>query len=145
MVPCFSASSMACRVFIIHVNIYCVKMVREQHLELHSPKTLQSGVDLAYAKKEINTNPLAYMSGRVHLSVEYIRGCKKNDSTCMPAHFPSTPGLMVAGMENNDSSPLHFSSYLREQISTSPPTMRQYRTHISYLWQRLTHFIYAYT
>lgn len=49
-------------------------MVKEQHLEPHCPKTLQSGDDLPYAKKEIQADPLAYTFDRVPLSVEYIRG-----------------------------------------------------------------------
>lgn len=49
-------------------------MVKAQHLELHCTKTLQSGDDLTYAKKEIQADPLAFTFDRVPFPVEYIRG-----------------------------------------------------------------------
>lgn len=49
-------------------------MVKAQRLELHCPKTLQSGDDLMYAKKEIQADPLAFAFDRVPFPVEYIRG-----------------------------------------------------------------------
>lgn len=75
-------------------------------------------------KKDIRADPLAYTFDRVPLSVEYIKGREewgKMNARSLPQH----PGLVAAGMENKDLSPLHFSSYLREQSSTSTPTMRQ--------------------
>lgn len=49
-------------------------MVKAQHLQLHCPKTLQSGDDLTYAKKEIQADPLAFTFDGVPFPVEYIRG-----------------------------------------------------------------------
>lgn len=48
-------------------------MVKMLHLELHCPKTQQSGDDLIYAKKAIQADPLAFTFDRVPFPVEYIR------------------------------------------------------------------------
>lgn len=105
--------------------IFSVKMVKEQRLVQHCPKTLQSGDNFTYAKQEVQADPLAYWFDRVPLSVEYITECKEWEqmNACSLLYHP---GLIAAKIYNRFSSPLHFSSYLHEQISTSLPTMRQH-------------------
>lgn len=70
--------------FLFHVNIKSTKMVKAPCLELHCPKTLQSGDDLMYAKKAIQADPLAFTFDRVPFPVEYIRGtCRMRANECL--------------------------------------------------------------
>lgn len=109
--------------------IFSVKMVKEQRLVPHCPKTLQSGDNFMYAKQEVQADPLAYRFDRVPLSVEYITECKEWEqmNTFSLLYYPD---LIAAKIYKRFLSSLHFSWYLREQIPHLLPVVAAYTLHL---------------
>lgn len=72
-------------------------------------------------KKGNTRRPLAFTFDRVPFPVEYIRGPVEWEEMNARS-LPQRPGITA---ENNNSSPLNFSSYLHERMSTSLLPIRE--------------------